>query len=215
MNIQIDAEIHMYARESLCDELLDDSNPNYGILGEANIKQLRKKKAFSIDFSYSENTTLGDVRLAISQEINCPEPVLELAFISGEKRYYIDDPNTNFKHLLIKYFNPKSDKLSVYVFISVDAGEICRDDGIRYCMYSHEGTKHNEAHVHVDIKGHGYAASVSILSGNILQGELPKKWHKKVKQKIEENKLYFLDCWNTKTDGLRVDINKDFGLLNY
>lgn len=54
--------------------------------------------------------------------------------------------------------------------------------------------------------------SIEIKTGNKLAGNMKAKRLKIVKDKIIENQVFLLQCWNDKTDGLNVDINYYLGI---
>lgn len=103
-----------------------------------------------------------------------------------------------------------------------DAGEVFPgesgaygDIGIRYFFRSHEGTRHNTPHVHVDYMHEG-AASIAIESGQILakKGRIPPKRLKGAVNRILDNVPELLEGWNDQTDGRKIDLNVYFGKTN-
>ena len=96
------------------------------------------------------------------------------------------------------------DHLQLYFIFGRWQGDVFREDGIRYYMPSGEAG-HNKPHIHVSIN-RDYGASVDILTGEILAGDIPKKEHKKVQKYIADNKDKLLDYWNKHTSGLEVVI---------
>lgn len=218
MDFTFKIEVHIYAREELHDELLDDNNPVYGIMGKDIMMPLRENRKCVFELECTKNTNLKDISDLIINKVNHNRlfTVGTIAFLANGYRYYIDDESAKFITIARKYLNPLNEnEIDVEVLVCADAGSICQDDGIRYYMHSHEGTRHNEPHVHIDALNHGCDASFSIITGEILEGKLPKKLLKKVKNKILKEQNFFVECWNTKTDGLAIDINKHFGITNY
>ena len=81
-------------------------------------------------------------------------------------------------------------------------------------MNSRERGKHNEPHVHLlDLNSHQEA--VIIIRTLEIIGKFPPKLIKKVKKKVKSEERFLLEQWNTLTDGLRVDIDRYFGNINY
>ena len=63
--------------------------------------------------------------------------------------------------------------------------------------------------------GYEYEASIRISDGEIIAGTLPTKLANKAKDKILEDQDYLYHCWNTMTDGLKIDINHHYGYIEY
>jgi len=135
----------------------------------------------------------------------CPLYIL----ISNEL-VYIENLNIDIQSVLDLY--PVTDTLQTYFIFSSQAGDIWREDGLRYYLHSREAGRHNIPHVHVDYQ-HEADASLSIETGEILAGNLPRKAHKKAKKRILENQPFLRNCWRKKTDGLSVDLNYSFGYI--
>lgn len=101
----------------------------------------------------------------------------------------------------------------LFVFSKLQ-GNIWTEGKIRYYMQSHESGSHNKPHVHVNID-HKYDISVDITNGKVLVGTIPQKYEKEISKKIYENKCYLISCWNTMTDGLKIDLNYGLGVVEY
>ena len=104
--------------------------------------------------------------------------------------------------------------LQLYFAFSALQGDIWREGQIHYYMQSREYGKHNRAHVHVNA-GDRYSAAIDILTGEILAGEIPGKYMKQIKNKVEKNRGFLIDCWNNMTDGINVDIDYRFGTTSF
>ena len=100
------------------------------------------------------------------------------------------------------------------LYVSMDAGAICEEDGIRYYMNSRERGKHHEPHIHL-IALDSWKEAVIIIKTREVIGDFPSKLIKKARKKVEQDERFFLEQWNVLTDGLKVDINRYFGLINY
>ena len=121
---------------------------------------------------------------------------------------YCSQLNTTI-HRITKKFNI-SGSLYVFFIFSGDAGEIWKDDGLRYYMPSHEQGSHSIPHVHVDYK-HTASGTISIIDGKVLAGDLPSRVVKIVRKRVLEEQDYLKECWNKMTDGFIIDINYDWG----
>lgn len=220
MNVTVKLEIHAYAEEKLRDEMLDDL-PFYGIHGPEIMRPLSEKRGCCFSLEYDETTHASDVMKAVKQTIwgRDGEPEgssTSYSFLQNKERYYITDNTCNFRKLLSKYLDPNNTGcITVCVLVSCDAGEVGSEWPLRFYVYSHESGRHNEAHIHVRDVGHRYEASVRISDGEIIAGELPAKYAKLAKRKILSDQAYFYNCWNTMTDGLKVDINHHYGYIQY
>ncbi len=221
MNIKFLIEIHVYESEELYDEILEEGSPHYGVMGKEIITPLRKNKKCELLYNYSDATEIGESISAIIDKVtdgkeNVAVNENNVAFMANGLRYFVDDISANLKYLINKYFDPQNTGVvHIQILICADAGGICTEDNIRYYMHSKESGKHNKPHVHVEDTSWQYEASIDLSNGDILAGELPTKMHKIVKKKIEKERRFFYECWNTMTDGLEVDINKEFGYIHY
>lgn len=135
--------------------------------------------------------------------------------MDGE-RYYVSDIEHDFSTLKSKYLDPKSTGgIMVGVLVSCNAGDIGGVHPLRFYVRSREAGNNHEAHVHVCDVGHQYEASVRISDGEVIAGKLSKKLAKLAKESILADQEYFYNCWNTMTDGLKVDINRHYGYIKY
>ena len=220
MKITVKLEIHAYAEEQLCDECFDDP-PYLGINGPEIMLPLSKKRGHTFIYEYSESTRVADIIDAVKQDIwgsdGEPEcsPTSYSFLIDGE-RYYVHDYERSFPALKSKYLDPQNTGvITVGVLVSCNAGDIGGVHPLRFYVRSHEAGNHHEAHVHVYDVGHQYDASVRISDGEVIAGKLPPKLAKLAKKSILADQEYFYNCWNTMTDGLKVDINHHYGYIRY
>lgn len=213
-------EAHSYASEELHDEYFDDV-PGYAIAGPLVMAPLDKARDKEIEIFYDETTTLENIRRSIIEKIwncDCSEQILDgvvsFTFIVGKERYEIENPNQNFCFIKDYYLDvDHTDRIQVCFLVSHDAGAVGPQDGpLRYHMYSREKGRHKAPHVHVYDVSHEYKATVMILTGEIV-GKLPQKYEKMAKEEIVQNQKYYIECWNTLTDGLKVDINHSRGFI--
>ena len=220
MRVTIKIESHAFVDEHLCDEILDPTLPDdpdsCGVAGAEIIIPLRRNRTAEFEFCYTEETTLGDVVHAILEKYHLLNCGIRVSFYSHEVRYWVVDSNANFKVTLEKYLDPSSKgEIRTAIFVSLDAGTVCNDGQLRYIVNSREAGKHHQPHVHVCTPSHDYEAAISILDGCVLAGALPPKLLRKAQQKVINDRLFFINCWNTLSDGLRVDVNHYLGLIQY
>lgn len=214
--IEIILDIHAYAEEKLCDECFDDP-PYYGINGPEVMLPFAEGRGHKFLFEFNDSTTLFDLVSKIKAELGCQEEswYAETFFVFDENRYqFYEDKSLLFNNIVAKYYSGKN-VVTVGLYISCDAGEVWNEHPLRYYVHSREAGRHHEPHVHVSDCGHRYEASVSIVNGEMLEGDMPKKYLKLAKKVILENQSYFFDCWNKLTDGLFADINHYMGYISY
>ncbi len=188
-----------------------------------NKKQLKFKEHVYIrkkhNFYFNENTTIRELFIEITNNL------INFYTKNSEDKsdyysdFYLADLHRiiiNGKSLLVlnldakisQYVKEYGNNISVFLMSTGERGaDIWRENGIRYYMHSNENTKHNEPHIHV--KFGEYSASVRISDGKILAGELPKNKRKQIINRILCGKDELLFCWNTMTNGIRVDISDE------
>lgn len=219
MKVILNIETHAYQEECLADEILDenlaDDNQSCGILGPEIIVPLRRNRHCELNFEYTEKTTLGDVADAVLKRLDSLEHSVGVSFLKDGLRYWIEDRDANFKKVLTKYLDSdNAGMITVAVYVSLDAGAIEEEDGIRYYMNSREAGKHHEPHVHICDTSRQYEAVILIKSGKTI-GEFPPKLLKKAQRKVKDRQVFFLEQWNALTDGIKIDINHYLGLIHY
>lgn len=220
MNIIIKLEIHAFAEEKICDWYFD-AHPSYGLYGPEIMLPLKAKRGCILALPYDESTTVGQVISAVKKEIWGASKYADGAptsysFINRGERYYIENFDGNFRNLLSKYFDPEaSGKATLCILISCDAGTVCSKNRLRYYVNSHEAGKHHVPHIHVQDMSMQYEGSVRISDGEVLAGNLPPKLAREAKETILADQEFFYHCWNTKTDGIQVDINRHYGYIQY
>ena len=220
MELTVKLEIHAYAEDQLCDECFDDP-PFFGINGPEIMLPLSKKRGHVFVCEYHEQTRVVDIINAVKREIwgDDGEPKCSptsYSFLVDGERYYVSDIEHDFSTLKSKHLDPKSTGvITVGVLVSCNAGDIGGVHPLRFYVRSREAGNHHEAHVHVCDVGHQYEASVRISDGEVIAGKLSKKLAKLAKESILADQEYFYNCWNTMTDGLKVDINRHYGYIKY
>ena len=219
MKVILNIETHAYVEERLADKILDESLPDdvqsCGILGPEIIVPLRRNRRCKLEFEYSEKTTLRDVLNAVLVRLDSLNHGICVAFLKDGLRYWIDNMNANFKSVLTKYLDPDdTGEISVAAYVSLDAGVIEEEDGIRYYMNSREAGRHHEPHVHICDTSRQYEAVILIKKGEVI-GKFPSKLKKRALKRIMEKQSFYLEQWNALTDGIRIDINHFLGTIHY
>jgi len=208
-------EIHAYVNEHLCDEVFDDV-VHHGIHGPEIMQPLANNRTCELQFEYDNSTTLNDACIAIINKLQVDELYVKISFIYNGIRYYCGDGNAQFSFLARKYLDPKNTgKITAYILVSMNAGAVACDDGIRYFMHSRESGKHNEPHVHIRTTDHNHTAVLALSNGRIIAGKFPQRLLKKAQKFVKMHNEFFCSCWCTMTDGLQPDINKYFGMIEY
>ena len=221
MYINVLVQAHAYAEEKLLDRCFSEP-PHYGIVGPEVMAPLAQYRDHAFVVFYDKNTTVSEFQERVDLSIwgfSSKELLIRprFTFVYKGERFEIDDPSSSFVLLLHKYFDPENTgTISVCYLVCHDAGSVGPVEGrLRYYVHSHEAGKHQEPHIHVKDAEHVFEASVSIANGDIIVGSLPGKYKKIAKKEILSNQEYYYNCWNTLTDGLRVDINHHFGYIQY
>lgn len=172
---------------------------------------------FAFTFAASPDVSIREIEKAISDHIGFDWNIFSNArnwvcclYMEGQFVKIENDQIT--LGIISKYYNLE-DELRLFFLFSNQAGEIWKEDGLRYYMPSREYGSHNKPHIHVNYK-HESSASICLLDGSVLSGNLPSKPLKRAIRKISENQKFLLDCWNKNTDGLKVDLNHYFGVVH-
>lgn len=229
MKIMINFTVHIYAEECLCDDLLIPHSRKYGIVGKEIIAPLRKINNKSIVFDVSDSVSIEEfyqlIRRYIYSEKNNGQQeqttldfiqeydILKIYFLKNGLRYSVADQSKPLEFCIQKLgmFNT----VDIQILVSSDAGTVFENHGIRFHINCREGKRHNEPHVHVEIRQEE-SGSFSLITMEQLSGsKIRKKDQKIIKETIENNQKDFLIYWNEHTDGLDVDLNQALGLINY
>ena len=219
--VKISGTIHFYCEDQICDEaFFAPDNDTSGVIPMTIMIPLRGKRFFECDVVYSGQTTVGEVLEQIVDSFNLDEDYLineaTVYFLGENDRFNVFDRGINFLFLKNKYFDPdKTDKISIEILIGVDAGCVDEYETLRFYFHSKESGSHNEPHVHVCNLSREYEASISLVTGKLLAGEMPRKLLKKARKRIKDRQWDFLNWWNALTDGLKVDVNHSLGLIEY
>ena len=214
--VRIVLDIHAHALGQCCDEYFEEKT-GYGIHGEEVMRPLAEARKRAFYFEYDESTTLAQLAETIQGKIQLNGLFfwVNLAFMyNGERLFFSSKSSMKFSYIYNKYFDNES-VLDISLLISCDAGEVMSNYPLRFFVHSREAGKHFKPHVHVEDVGHKYEASIDIVNGKVVAGELPGKLKKQATKVILDNQVFFLDCWNKMTDGLFVDINRHMGFIEY
>lgn len=128
MNLCFEIEIHIYEKEISCDELLDENNPSYGIFGPSIMHSLRRNRFCQIHYQINDDSTLGDVTQAIIDRVTegMEEDYViretDIAFLYGDNRYFIGNPDANMSILISQYLDPLT-----YTILPLKWRERCND----------------------------------------------------------------------------------------
>lgn len=166
------------------------------------------------DFEYNQNSLFDDIvkclflKIGFIYDVVIENTTLPFYVLIDDMLIEIRNLNYSLNDFLVKY--KVENELNIYLIYWNRGGSIWRDDGVEYFMNSKESGSHNRPHVHIDYK-HEKEASVAIDNGELLAGTIPKKILRVVQKRIEGNKEFLFECWNSMTDGLYIDVNHYFG----
>lgn len=217
--------VHFYAEDELCDLYLKPYCRYYGIFDRNIVSPLRRinGKTLSLDID-SDVTSMGELWLGIGIEIYGSETKyreygessgLEFYLVKNQLRFSLENEKLHLSYYLDRLGVGVEKPIEIQLLLCMDAGEVFRDDGIRYYMHSKEYCSHNEPHVHVDIR-HEKEGSFSILSGIQLAGDKIKTRDiRRIERMIRDRKEELIEYWNLNTDGIKVDLNQALGKIRY
>lgn len=190
--------------------------PEFSVARRTNDEEARlnfnKYSKGEFEFDYEENDTIDELVKELFRYLGffydsafeCGP--LPLWILQDDILFGVDDLSLNFLSLLDRLKIDKS-KILIYLIYSHQAGYVLdAEDGVKYRMYSKERGKHNVPHVHIEFYG-DRNASISIIDGEVLSGDVPNKVLKTVRKRITENQYTLISTWNKLTDGLSVDLD--------
>ncbi len=229
MFINVHIETHIYSEEEIKDGYFDTPD-NSGVLLPDDFAILLMFRDCFMQLEYNQSTTIGDLCEKIINEMirKIDNPILSymdfrnlyfsrLNFLTDTQRYSVSNYEANLSAVIKNHLDPDNNGIiNVSVLACADAGEVLTQKNLRYKMRSREGNKHNNPHVHVLDIHTRQEASISIIGDfHVLAGSLPSKDLKVALETIKEKQEFFIECWNTLTDGLHVDINYALHLIDY
>ncbi len=133
--------------------------------------------------------------------ISLPELVV---FISNSFVISFEDENMKLLNI-VERFNLKA--VNAGLMIILGSGEIFREGGFKFYIYSHEGNKHNRPHVHVETSDHRRSSIFIDTLEQVANGPLKPKEMKKIKKILKDKKRQLLEAWILLSDGMNVDVN--------
>ena len=234
--MKIHFTVHVYAEEKLYDEVLIPHSRNYGIVGKNIIAPLRKINNSNVEWNIDDTLTVEEFYEKIDEYIysgknNMPDPYIEgkttLDFVKECKilkkyifknviRFSLINEEKNLCFYISRHSVEQNNTINIQILVSSDAGTVYRDHGIRFYINCREGTKHNEPHIHVDIRYGEATGAFSLKTGQQLTGDkIGRKDKKIIEETISLHQSEFLQYWNEHTDGLDVDLNQVLGLIKY
>lgn len=163
------------------------------ISGENTLEQLERKTLESLGI----NTDL------------IPLPMKDMLRIGTKRELaWFSDYSITIGEALINFI--QSDVWYSYILLRNTAGEVLKgiDKNLRYFIRSNE-QGHNLPHVHVSYIKNS-SASISILDGALLAGDLPYRALKVARKRIQANRNDLLRYWNAHTNGIKFDLNYYF-----
>lgn len=218
MQVKIVYDIHAFAEEKLRDDYFDRGTC---IHGPEIISLLNQKRGSYFILEFDDNTSLGDVISAIKCDLQVETEELRrmplrYGFLYNGERYFINDRLCHFSIVKQKYLAPNNeDHVTACILLSCDAGDVGYEYPLRFYVHSREAGSHSIPHIHVRDVRHRHDASISIETGEVIVGKLPSKLAKIAKKEILSKQEYYIECWNTQTNGLNVDINHHLGIIKY
>ena len=218
MDYKIYVTVHVYVEEQLDTAVLKPHNKNYGINGKEIIAPLRKINGMEYCIgNVADEFTVEELWNWIDFKIcgNTLEYSFNKYLVFDNVRYRVENTKLPLSYYLDKMHYNVEDTINIQILLSENAGEVFKDDGIRYYMHSKEAGKHNEPHVHVNVR-YEHDGTFSIIDGRQLEhSDIRPKDIRKIQMKIKENKEQLIEYWNLHTDGLTVDLNQKWGLIHY
>ena len=225
MGLQVRTEVHYYSREELCDGDLELRKLGRGLYSEPFNAQLMKFHDKTIEVEVTDQLTLGGFQNIVLSTVwkdylgDSKEGEVEFYFLTSGNRYAIDNPAAPLYPALEKYLDSDSTgRIAVGLYVCEEAGHFKTEGKLRFSFRSGENGSDNEPHVHVSVIGQCYDEEpFSVLDGRPLLKE-PKmrvKYQNMTTDVILKNHAEFLEGWNAKTIGLKVDVNKQLGLIKY
>ena len=167
----------------------------------------------------SSSFTGKDVKSVLKKEINLPLEFFDSEYIHlyvkyKNNLYEICDDQVG----LLKYCSQENHVYLLPVLLVLDdqpQGVAYIEDSLRFYFHSKEMGKHHKPHVHIEYSPGGEGV-MDLLTNEVLQGAFPNsKMLKKAKRILSAKREYFIEWWNTKTDGLNVDINYALGIAKF
>ncbi len=190
----------------LANEMRMDPEAVFGVIGVDDSISFRMDSGFSLEALYRR--ALSIVGFSFDWSFGHCDPLQPYVMHKGKFGYVKRD-------LPLSAFTDDNGLVDAFFVLNGQAGDIYREDGLRFYMNSREGNRHNTPHVHVDYC-HESSAVLSILDGSVLAGDkrFPSKKLRQARAWVKENRVKLADDWNRMTDGIFVDINVENGIAD-
>ena len=220
MKLHVKIEVHLFSEGQLQDDQIEKRKQGFGLYSPEFYKRILGYQNKTINVQFDDQISVGGFEELIHKVIwDNYDGVIDgntlFFFITSKARYSIDNPESDFRKILDKYLDPESTGcIRVGLYVCEDAGSYAKEGNLNYSFHSHEQGRHNVPHVHVYYDGESLEEPVSIMTGEVISNnpKMPKKYQKQAKQFILGHQAELLEAWNTKTDGLNVDINQQLEL---
>lgn len=211
MEITFQICTHIYQNERIHDEVLDDLCLK-SILPDSIRKKAIEYRNYQLRYQYGKTITLSEVSSELCQVYN--EIEVGFAFFYGKDnvRYQGNISNITLEKAIEEYLDPQATGIvKVDIMILADAGEVYRENNLRFTMYSNE--EGHEAHVHISDTQHTFERRYFLKTDEDkkIWGSPKKSDIKRYKRIIHQNKKSFLKYWNEATNGISVDLDYVLG----
>lgn len=202
-----------------CRILSHDNEGNYSVLSKQSCKEIIEQEwgrrvaidncfVVTFDSEYSVFNLFNDLR----EKFNIPKLRDEqnenpdiVSMLMRTNDYLITIRDMTIKlDFLIERFQLKT--IDAYLLFVFGYGELFREKGFRFHIYSHEGNKHNKPHVHVETSDYR-TGSIDIQTLSQTSGKLKKHEVTRVRKILDGKQRELLEAWNLYSDGIDVDID--------
>ena len=216
----------------LCRNLIEDYyvSPEYCAIPFHDFTRILKNSGFDPVVWYKNNLykqfgvvtfssfTARRLKRVLKEKISLQTELLNSTFVGlyieyQGNLYEICNDNVN----LLKYCNKELKPWTISTVLVLDdqpEGEAYSEGSLHFYFHSKEQGRHHKPHVHVKY-GPGLEVVMDLITGDVLQGEFPSsRLLTKARRIITDKRALFIEWWNTKTDGLNVDINYALGITH-
>lgn len=211
MEITFQIYTHIYQNERIHDEVLDDLHLK-SILPDSIRKKAIEYRNYHLKYQYDKATILSEVSDELCQVYG--EKEIGFAFFYGKEnvRYQGNISNIRLEKAIKQYLDPEETGIvKVDMMILADAGEVFRENNLRFNIYPNE--KGHEAHVHIFDTQNTFERRYFLTTevDKKVSGKPRKNDIKRYKKIIQENKEIFIKYWNEMTTGIVVDLDYVLG----
>lgn len=221
ISIKVRIDAHIYAEEKLCDDFFYNPSVVRYISPPKLMLPLLEFRGKIISVNVEDNSSIAAFERILKTVIwgnnwRRISAGVETFYSVGQYRAEIVKRRVKFKSLLDEYLDPaQSGLINISFLVNEDAGEVLTVDNLRFYMHSNE-QGHNIPHVHVLDKNTYNECSISIIDGKKLtDSEFRSKDLRNAQRIIKEKQEFMFYCWNTMTNGIKIDINHQLGFIKY